>query len=698
MPFSDLPASFPAAWRDGTHKQPQPQPVTDAGLDFLQPALRTLATATSSHANSLATTALAARQCQKLLRPCDTGGSSSSDGFLPPLLLEARERPGLDPRCILIIDFAMTLREAPRDAVRALGRQMQRVASAKADAEVYAALACVSGLLEALRIGVGDELAPVFGAAAAVASGSVEVLRTATQRVRTAGQLLKHASREVTAWQVLVGGHQDLVNSTGAHEELGEDAVVSVPAAIALGVETPFVPKTVRLARGVGERHAAFLSEVRAFLTPRRRSWGLGDALIPCNSVPIRTKHYVVYMTAVAEHINRVVNALSSFEAARRESGLQTLERNAAWAMSALVASSLLSTPSEFAALVDEWARTRAHAQPSREPWLWTAARALLAQPGLDATALASMMHANLKLVASNDSIRSDALARVAFLCITTRTPTAIRLLTQDHALASHIVENCCVLRCVTDSPTGVLELGVYESGFSEWGDSGDDDTAAAFANVVQRAATEVLDDEADAAAVDTVLRLSLLPENLLSRPWKLAVEALQPSLERAIVRCGKRGGLAIVDTDEREAVLRAVVFRRRCWRAVVDMQRSRIDHSRRHAALVTWLSNESGNSVVFARSFTTQPTSTVDAVIEYEDALRRSLTAADGQFERLKLSARSKTLDRVRLSSEMAFVDAASHAALCGGDIYCVSSTTDGAARGRCATTAVSVLHWPKS
>ena len=102
--------------------------------------------------------------------------------------------------------------------------------------------------------------------------------------------------------------------------------------------------------------------------------------------------------------------------------------------------------------------------------------------------------------------------------------------------------------------------------------------------------------------------------------------------------------------------------------------------------------------TVVFARSFAAAPVSTADAVLYYENALRSALAAADGQFERLSLSARSKTLERVRLSSEMTFVDAASHAALCGGDVYGVSSTTDGTANRRGASTAVSTLYWPKA
>ena len=677
-----LPASFPAAWRDGSHKQPPAPPplAVDAALGFLQPALRTLATATSAQANTLATAALAARQCQRLLRPCDAGGSSSSrnDYFLPPAkLLGARERRGLDPRCILILDFAMTVREAPRDAVRVLGKQMRLVAAARTDSDVYVALAVVPGLLDALRIGVGDELAPIFGAAAAMDGSSAAILRTVTRRVRTVGRLLKHAARESLARCVLVGEHQDLVNASGTHDELEEDAVISVPAATALGAETPLVPTTVRWLRSVGERHAAFQDEMRAFLEPRQRSWTLHDALIPCSSVPIRTKHYIAFMTAVAEQATRVVAAVSGDEL-----GVPTAEGNAAWALAALA--SAIETAADLQVVVADWSTSRAHAPPPHEAWLWTTARAVLAQPSLAADALGSLL--------------PEASPQLALLCLATRTSVGVRLLATDAALASQCFQHG-VLRCVSDSPTGVLELGVYESGFSEWGDSGDAAAAAALADTMETCAAAAL--EADAAAIDAVLRLSLLPENLMSRPWKVAVDALQPSLERAIVRGGRHSSLATAfpDADEREAALRAVVFRRRCWRAVVDMQRSRVDHTRQHAALVTWLGDESATqTVVFARSFAAAPASTADAVLYYEKALRSALAAADGQFERLSLSARSKTLERVRLSSEMTFVDAASHAALCGGDVYGVSSTTDGTANRRGASTAVSTLYWPKA
>ena len=268
MDLAGLPPSFPAAWRDGSHKQQAAPPplVADAALNFLQPALRTLASATSAHPNTLATAALAERQHEKLVRPQNfdrgrsgggTGGGSSSADFLLPTVLDARDRRTLDPRCILVIDFATHVREAPRDAVRALGRQMQRVASATNDSDVYAALAGVPALFDALRVGVGDELAPIFGAAAAVDNCSAAVLRSATQRVRTAGRLLKHASRDLPAWRLLAGGHQDLVNASATHEELEEDAIVSVPAAIALAAETPMVPATVPWLVHA-ERHAAF--------------------------------------------------------------------------------------------------------------------------------------------------------------------------------------------------------------------------------------------------------------------------------------------------------------------------------------------------------------------------------------------------------------------------------------------------------
>ena len=94
------------------------------------------------------------------------------------------------------------------------------------------------------------------------------------------------------------------------------------------------------------------------------------------------------------------------------------------------------------------------------------------------------------------------------------------------------------VLRCDRFAH-GRVELGVYESGFSEWGHAGDAVVATAVAETLKTRAEASLND--DETAVDAVLRLSLLPENLLVRPWKVKISAVA-ELERAIVRGGTRG------------------------------------------------------------------------------------------------------------------------------------------------------------
>jgi len=777
-----LPDSFPLAWRlpqpanGGKRRVPPRVPPQIPCLACFGRALSNLR-ASSTAGSSTGSEALATAAVTERVQSCpwmrtigqrssdDARSVQSSQRYLVPCAAQMRDLRSIDPLCVSVVELSIAVRESGAEPIDQLGRVICGLAaprlSAADDAHelaraTYEALATVPNLVDALRAGVATaDVAAILAAAAAAHDARVNgegqsnrvVFHAALRRIRAAGELLLQASAaplssiasiasiQRPAWTVLYDAPDALDGDCDA-------GMMRVAALIALGGRAPVLveampsAETPASASPLARQQCCFVATMEGLVgrtsANGRRTWGLSDALIPCNAVPIRTKHYVEYLGAIAAYANRCIGRLSS--AASRE-------ECCAWALVALA-----DATRGFAQMIRAWARMRAHEPPATGRVRWVVARALLGQRGLDVGALAACLGAGVRDATSN--------RRIAAFCVATRTPTGIALLVHDRALAAGVVgpttpasvspddgdgDDWDAIDCLSQSPSGTLEFGVYETGWSEWSagnatdDGGpyDEHDSTNVADVVRCEISRVLLDLVDAARAQSdvgrrrltsILRLSLLPDNLLGRHWKYAIENVQSDLECALAASshGGRVGPRLITGRAGEPevgvgadmALKAAVFRRRCLRALHDASRYPLHDThdgvqvRRRAALATWLTNESGDGVVFARAFPDlQPLEAELMVIEYERAMRRSLAAFDREGHAPTASlvtntARTARGTRVaRLGVQgVVFVDDASDAAVAGSGKgrfleYCSSNAV--LAADDCA---VSVVHWPQT
>lgn len=722
-----LPDNFPLAWRlppaVGKRRVPRVPPEIPClacfGAAFAN--LKAASGGGASGSEAVATAAMTERvQSCPWLRTI--GGRPSDARYLVPCAAQLRDVRAIDPACMAIVELAVAVRAAGDGPIDQLGRVICGLTVPRLDEDAhelaratYEALATVPNLIDALRAGVAIvDVAAILAASAAAhdrrTNGEGEsnrvVFRVALRRVCAAGERLLQASASASgaplaciqrpAWTVLYDAPEAL--------DCGCDDGMCVSALIALGARCPVLMEPTP---ATGRRCFVATMERLVGRTTANgsRTWGLADALVPCNAVPIRTRHYVEYLRAVAAYANRCIERLSA--AASREAGC-------AWALGALAEA---SAPSAFAATLRAWARVRAHEPPATGTAHWIVARALLGQRGLDVGALAACLGACGRDPAVD--------RRIAALCVATRTPAGIALLVHDAGIAAGVVgpttssadDDWDAIDCLSHSPSGTLEFGVYETGWSEWSGAHtaegpyDAHESRNVADVVKDEVARVLVELADAARAQSavgrrrltsILRLSLLPDNLLGRHWKYAIEAIQPDLERALAASshgGRVGRLVCSGADASDAALKAAVFRRRCLRALHDAARYPL-HGHRRAVLAAWLSDESGACVVFARAFSDPaPVEAELLVIEYERAIRRSLAAFGREGRSPTASRATKSIRVARLGVKgIALVDDASDVALVGSESgrfleYCSSNAV--LAADDCA---VSVVHWPQS
>ena len=784
-----LPDSFPLAWRlpqpanGGKRRVPPRVPPQIPCLACFGPAfsnLRASSTAGSSAGSEAVATAAVTERVQSCpwmrtigQRPSDARSVQSSQRYLVPCAAQMRDARSIDPLCVSVVELSIAVRESGAEPIDQLGRVICGLAAPQLNATddahelaraTYEALATVPNLVDALRSGVATaDVAAILAAAAAAHDARVNgegqsnrvVFRTALRRIHSAGELLQQASAALGSSIASIASIQRpawtvLYDAPDALDGDCDEWMMPVGALIALGGRSPVLMEATPSAETPGSapplarQQCCFVATMEGLVVGRtsangRRTWGLSDALIPCNAVPIRTRHYVEYLGAVAAYANRCIERLSS---------ATSREECCAWALVALA-----DATRGFAQMIREWARMRAHEPPATERARWVVARALLGQRGLDVGALAACLGAGGRDATFN--------RRIAAFCVATRTPAGIALLVHDRALAAGVVgpttasvssddderddNDWDAIDCLSHSPSGTLEFGVYETGWSEWsagnatddGGPHDEHYSTNVADVVGCEISRVLVELADAARahsdvgrrrLTSILRLSLLPDNLLGRHWKYAIENVQSNLECALAASSHGGqvgrlvrsvrSVRSVRVDEAgvgvgvDMALKAAVFRRRCIRALHDASRYPLHDTlngaqgRRRAALATWLTNESGDGVVFARAFHDIPPLAAELmVIEYERAMRRSLAAFDrkGHAPTASLvtnTARTARGIRVaRLGVQgVVFVDDASDAAFAGSGNgrfleYCSSNAV--LAADDCA---VSVVHWPQT
>lgn len=608
----------------------------------------------------------------------------------------------IDPRGIAIIEFGMCIHELTKLQMDELGSVLIKMSLHATDDNesliselVYDVLLSVSGLVDVLKTDVGNDIACVMGAIAAVytppSDSNKRVFDIVTRRIRNASRLSSTAKTDQNARAVLLDAAADY----------DDDERIKTIVSIALGKNTPILddqcPQWV-----LNERNAPHKRFQRYMerLNYCKGSWSLIDALIPCGCMPIRTKHYVVYVNAVYEYADRLASML-----APPSEHDDSPERRCAWTLLAM-SNPVVQNEEYFENILRSWCIARAHEPPARGTSCWITVRALLSRPKMDIDALSA--HVNEFVSSWTDSIeeQNDIFGRIATFCISTRSPNGLRLICKNSLLASGVLHRPApntpmAIECLSHSPSGVLELGEYESGFSEWSDDYDDDDDDAqqqqlATDVVEKIKEQILirllRKDHSTSFTDSILRLTLLPETLLTRQWKFALESIQPEIEEAI--CNETGGGCFSESQElREKALRAVVFRAKCLRA---LSASSSPQPRAcNTALVTWYCDPFGRCIVFARLFA--PKCTINdletVVIEYERLIRKAAAVYDAT----EVASATHVYKSMRVSEiglkHGAFLDDTSMRLLRNATLvkYCSSSAVICA-----ATTAVSVVHWP--
>lgn len=708
-------------------KPPDPIP-TNMKVDFLMEALSRL-TQTASSVQSTATAALTERvqSCpwMRTLGSTTPAETANNRRFIVQPVSQPRDNRPIDQRCIPVLEFCMCVRALHPSQIHTLGAAFAKM-GAELDEDndnglkshVYESLAMVSGLLDALRLGVGDEVACVLGGVAAAYSDgtgtspevSKRVFNSVTRRVRNAGRLLSVARRDRAAWMVLFDPHADLDERIASHTDHRSEERMRTTAVVALGANVPILPDNCpqRVLENPNCPHIRFQRSME-MLTNSKGSWSLSDALIPCNAVPIRTNHYVAYVNAVSEYACKLVTSLA---VSSDDQSFDTLESRCAWALVAF-SNPTIQTDQVFAAVLESWCNARAHQPPEKGTSCWLTARALLSRPEMDVGKLSQAVRSLVASWTASSGERDDMFGRIACFCVATRTDNGIRLLCDDSHVANGLLHRTastdrapCATDCLSLSPSGVLEFGDYEPGFSEWG-AGDATLSRRVAQTFEQQISESLRTRRTTQLTNAVLRLSLLPDNLLTKPWKSAIESFQPELERSM-RCETGGAfLCGSETDDvdclREGAIRAVVFRRRCIRALSDASRYPLrpgTEGRRNAALVTWLCNEAGRCTVFARTFASDDTASAQSiVVEYERLLRAAVGRARGSGDEDDANTHHIVQRSTRVTTigipNSAFLDAASRDAVSGPGTRRLECCSGNAVLSA-SSCAVSVVHWP--
>jgi len=712
----DAELHLPLAWRfpiaDGRRKCIPPRPVPEiSALASFGEAFSNLKAASVNHTKEIASAAITER-----VHSCPwmrTFGQASeiaqfSQHFLVPGAAQLRDMRSIDPRCVPVMEFAMAIRAAGPDAANELGRVVckllasaERTDTSEHDGHAvarvtYEALASIPKLIDTLRAGVAiEEVSAILGAVAAAHDfrihGSTErsrvVLHRTAWRIRVAGEVLRvprgapPPAIERPAWSVLY-------DASAFFEDPSEfpATCVCVGAAVALGERVPILSIGAQTA----ENEQRFCIAIKALVENDTHRWSLCDALIPCGFIPIRTKHFVEYLRAVAEYANQCVDRLTSV------SNEHANEQRCAWAIVAIAAA-------DRQTMFSGWATMRAHQSPPTGRAMWTVARSLFGQPGLDAERLAHFVHANVDALAPKRHalVRS----RIATLCVATRTPTGIKLLAEP-LIARGVLgidnpddgccDGCIALDCLGQSPSGTLEFGTYETGWTEF----DMQPPSTITEAIGRELTRVLLDIVDSnqsriepitrRRLTSILRVSLLPDNLLARSWKYALKTVYDDIERAVIATSNGGKIGRFANDG-ESALHAAVFRRRCIRALEDASRCSF-RERSSAAFVTFLSDAHGKTVTFARTFLNDAVADQTlVVIEYERRLRQSIAAFECDAGSTHLSlGRGRRVHQLDITKAI-FLDAASAEALSGSRIqYCSPN-----ALLEVNSCAVSVVHW---
>jgi len=612
MDIRPIPQNFPHAWLEAvdTCRRP-PTVVTLDSLAFLGDVFSKL-----SATSPACTVAIARAAIDERVRSCHKPRVSSEPLqrlFLIPEVSQLRDARSIDPRAVPIIDFAMAIRNASIDAVDQLGNvACGLLASTGGIAEcVYRSLATIPKLIDTMRAGVAiREIAAILAAVAAAhdlrVHGSAErsrvVLNRVAWRIRAAGEALRAATAQRSTWAVLYDSHACF-----------EDPVeipctpLCIGAAIALGERTP-IPVFRTTTEDSAE--SQFVNALKEILNNVVHQWTINDALIPCGFIPIRTKHYVAYMHAVG------VIAAALADQFGGPFGDDAIDRRCAWGLVAL------ASVGDFSGFSD-WGQMRAHQVPLHGRTHWLAARALLSQPMINAERLERCI---IETVAVKESeIHKHIHGRLALICMATRTPNGIFVLGRPSIAACVLTteDGFCALDCMADSPSGALELDSFETGWSEF-DSEHDSPADAVGRELTRSLMDIVESPTPSEQSDwilkSILRFSLVPENLLTAPWKSALKTICVDLERALVAY-LGGGFGV---GREESTKQAVRFRLNCLRAL-GTSRFSSEHDTL-AAIATFLSDDNGNTCAFARTFLETPDS-VALVVEYEFQLRRSIS-----------------------------------------------------------------------
>jgi len=732
-----LPPSLPEAWMRAPQKTtggvgpPQPIP-SNKKLGYLEEALSKL-TQTSS-AQSIATSAITERvqSCPWMRTLGNTTHAESlrTRHFIVQPTSQPRDSRPIDQRCIAIVEFGMYVRTLHASQIAELGQLLSRMSipddddnGHKVSNSVYEALASISGMLDALRIGVGDDIACVMGGIAAFHSErsgadpetTRRVFNVVTRRIRSSGRLLSTAKEDRFAWMVLLDPHVDLDNLPGTSTHLNREERLKTVAAIALGAQVPILPDNCpeKVLDDPNAPHIRFRRSMDMMINSKG-SWSLLDALIPCNAVPIRTKHYVTYVNAVSEYANKLVGSLAI---PVTDHAIDSPERRCAWALVAL-SNPTIQAGEPFTAVMESWCNARAHQPPEKGNVCWIATRALLSSPAMDIVKLSAHLHELVAEWATASNVRDDMFGRIASFCVSTRTETGIGLICVDPLVAAGLVHiqtssdpTPLAIDCLARSPSGALEFGDYESGFSEWTCSEETreqktHLARDVACVIQTQICRYLGADRPSRLTNSALRLSLIPDNLLTKPWKLAIESFQPVLERAIreeVGCAFHRDLD-TNKDEnmavlREGAIRAVVFRRRCLRALSDASRYPLKagvEGGRNAALVTWLCNEGGECTVFARTFISDAAKRAEeVVVEYERLLRTASSVYAPESSKSLVNVQKSTRVTTIGLQRGAFLDQASRDAVTGPGTQLIEYCSGNSVLS-VSSCAVSVVHWP--
>ena len=542
--------------------------------------------------------------------------------FLVPRAAPTRDARSIHPSLDLAMRFGEKFSNIERKVFDWCSQTLQVMATPPeygnplaASRVTYSVLTAMQGLSDALRAGTGEALAPILGSIAA-AHPCIDrihrriVFERVTTRIRNSGDILHAARKEQVVWMLLTRPYVDLDTVAPSARPLAP----TVATVVALGDRMPLLTDLLMPAPSetLAERQAAVIDAVDAMVGSH--AWTLVDALVPCNAVPLRTSNFDRYIAAVRTTVNLLVDSFAP------QDGVCGPERNAAWVLVAAVGR---VDDDEFTKRIKSASKRRAFEPPTRGVGAWMAARAVLTHP-LDVDSLATLVRTNAKHEAIDER---RVFARLTALLLSTRTEVGARLLVLETNLHAGLSLGLDVFAL---SPSGVLE-------------SVPNDGETPLAVLAADQMSDSLATDATNTTACACIRFSLIPDHLLTNPWRKAIKDVQAPLERAMQRLVGRAALEVS-----EEALFAATLRRSCLRAMRDAASS-TRRGARHAALVAWIASDEGRVCLFARKFTGDASDTPEnAVVEYECALRRAVSVADvplGDAKRVDLSSRRVTV-----------------------------------------------------